>query len=76
MDAHRGGGRGAGGDVIGTLYDDVAVYRTMRRRLTFAVPPTATGALAVRIHIDTEREDLPPGGALPAAPIDQRIPVQ
>ena len=66
----------AGGEVVGTLYDDVAVYRTMRRRLVFAVPAAATGAMTVRIHIDTEREDLPPGGALPAAPIDQRIPVQ
>jgi P pilus assembly chaperone PapD len=66
----------AGGGVVSTLYDDVAVYRTMRRRLTFAAPAAAAGALTVRIHIDTEREDLPPGGALPAAPIDQRIPVQ
>jgi P pilus assembly chaperone PapD len=63
-------------NVVATLYDDVAVYRTMRRRLTFAVPASAAGALTVRIHIDTEREDLPPGGALPAPPIDQRIPVQ
>lgn len=62
-------------NVLATLYDDVAVYRTMRRRLTF---PTAAGAApaAVRIHIDTEREDLPPGGALPAAPVDQRIAIQ
>jgi P pilus assembly chaperone PapD len=66
----------AGGGVVSTLYDDVAVYRTMRRRLTFAAPAPAAGALTVRIHIDTEREDLPPGGALPAAPVDQRIPVQ
>lgn len=65
----------AGGNVQSTLYDDVAVYRTMRRRLNFAVPAGAAGPYTVRIHIDTEREDLPPGGALPAAPIDQRIPV-
>jgi P pilus assembly chaperone PapD len=64
-----------GGSVVATLYDDVAVYRTMRRRLNFAVPAGAVGPLTVRIHIDTEREDLPPGGALPAAPLDQRIPV-
>lgn len=64
----------ARGTVLATLYDDVAVYRAMRRRLVFAVPAGAAPA-AVRIHIDTEREDLPPGGALPAAPVDQRIPV-
>ena len=65
----------AGGAVVSTLYDDVAVYRGMRRRLTFPIPAGANGPFSVRIHIDTEREDLPPGGALPAAPIDQRIPV-
>jgi hypothetical protein len=65
----------AGGNVVSTLYDDIAVYRTMRRRLTFPVPAGAGGPFSVRIHVDTEREDLPPGGALPASPIDQRIPV-
>ncbi|HEU4558542.1 MAG TPA: hypothetical protein VFS20_11865 [Longimicrobium sp.] len=65
----------AGGNVVSTLYDDIAVYRTMRRRLTFPVPAGANGPFSVRIHVNTEREDLPPGGALPAAPIDQRVPV-
>jgi hypothetical protein len=65
----------AGGAVVATLYDDVAVYRAMRRRLTFALPAGAAGPFTVRIHVDTEREDLPAGGALPAAPLDQRIPV-
>jgi hypothetical protein len=63
------------GNVVGTLYDDLAVYRAMRRRMTFPVPAGANGPFTVRIHVDTEREDLPPGGALPAAPLDQRIPV-
>lgn len=63
------------GNVVSTLYDDVAVYRTMRRRLTFAVPAGTNGPLSVRVRVNTEREDLPPGGALPAAPIDQRVPV-
>ena len=66
----------AGGNALSTLYDDVAVYRTMRRRLTFPAPAAgAGGPFSVRVHIDTDREDLPPGGALPAAPVDQRIPV-
>jgi hypothetical protein len=65
----------ASGTVLGTVYDDVAVYRAMRRRPAFALPAGARGPLSVRIHIDTEREDLPPGGALPAAPVDQRIAV-
>jgi len=66
---------GADGAVLSTLYDDVAVYRTMRRRLTFALPAGAAPGVAVRIHLDTEREDLPAGGALPAAAVDQRVPV-
>jgi hypothetical protein len=65
----------ARGAVLSTLYDDVAVYRTMRRRLVFPVAAGAAAPAEVRIHIDTEREDLPPGGALPASPVDQRIPV-
>jgi P pilus assembly chaperone PapD len=64
-----------GGNVVSTLYDDIAVYRGMRRRLTFPVAAGASGPFSVRIHVDTEREDLPPGGALPAAAIDQRVPV-
>jgi hypothetical protein len=46
----------------------------MRRGLVFPVDAGAAPA-ALRIHIDTEREDLPPGGALPSNPVDQRIPV-
>jgi hypothetical protein len=65
----------ASGNVVATLYDDIAVYRGMRRRLTFATPAGAAPGVAVRLHIDTEREDLPPGGALPSNPVDQRIPV-
>jgi hypothetical protein len=65
----------ASGTVLGSVYDDVAVYRAMRRRPAFALPAGARGPLSVRIHIDTEREDLPPGGALPAAPVDQRIAI-
>ncbi|HYH79114.1 MAG TPA: hypothetical protein VEX86_04935, partial [Longimicrobium sp.] len=63
------------GAVVSTLYDDIAVYRTMRRRLTLPLPAGASGPLSVRVRVNTEREDLPPGGALPAAPLDQRVPV-
>jgi hypothetical protein len=63
------------GNVVGTGFDDLAVYRTMRRRLTIPVPPAAAGALSVRVVINTERDDLPAGGALPAPPLTQQIPV-
>lgn len=65
----------ARGTVIGTTYDDLAVYRRIHRRLTIPVPAGATGPFTVRMRVNTEREDLPPGGALPAAPLEQRVSV-
>jgi P pilus assembly chaperone PapD len=65
----------AAGDVIATAFDDIAVYRTMRRRLVLPVPDGSEGDLVVRLTVNTDREDLPPGGALSAVPIEQRLPV-
>lgn len=65
----------ARGTVVGSAFDDLAVYRTMRRRLTIPVPEGAAGALQLRLTINTERDDLPAGGALPAPPLTQQIPV-
>jgi hypothetical protein len=65
----------AGGDVVGTVWDDLAVYRGVRRRHLLTLPPGAQGPFAVQLRIDTEREDLPVGGALPVAPITRRLPV-
>lgn len=65
----------ARGDVLGTAWDDLAVYREVRRRHVIPVPPGTEGPLFVQVGIDTEREDLPAGGALPVAPLSRRIPV-
>jgi hypothetical protein len=65
----------ARGDVLGTAWDDLAVYREVRRRHVIAVPPGTEGPLFVQVTIDTERDDLPAGGALPVAPVSRRIPV-
>lgn len=65
----------ARGTVVGSAFDDLAVYRTMRRRLTIPVPEGTAGALQVRLTVNTERDDLPAGGALPAPPLTQQIPV-
>lgn len=63
------------GTVLGSAFDDLAVYRTMRRRLAIPVPEGAVGPLQLRLTINTERDDLPAGGALPAPPVTQQLPV-
>lgn len=65
----------ARGAVLASAYDDLAVYTTMRRRLSVPVPADAAGPLQLRLTINTERDDLPAGGALPAPPLTQQIPV-
>ena len=65
----------ASGTVLGTAYDDVAVYRTMLRRLDIPLTGAPSGPLRLRMRINTEREDLPVGGALPVAPHERMIPV-
>ena len=55
----------AGGRVLGTSEEVLAVYHTIRRRLAVTVPTNAQGPLRVRFTMDTERDDLPPGAPLP-----------
>jgi hypothetical protein len=66
----------AGGAVIGTIQEDVAVYRTMRRRLPIDVPAGASGPMTVRIRIVGERADLPSSSLLPFAPVTASVPVE
>lgn len=65
----------ARGTVLGSAFDDLAVYRTIHRRLTIPIPDGAAGALQLRLTVNTERDDLPAGGPLPAPPITQQVPV-
>jgi P pilus assembly chaperone PapD len=65
----------ARGTVVATAWDDIAVYRTMLRRLAIALPEGTAGPLEVRLTIDTERQDLPPGGALPASTVTRSVAV-
>lgn len=62
------------GSTLGVAEEVLAVYHDMRRRLTIALPTGAT-AHRVRYTIDTDRDDLPSGGALPAEPIVVEVPV-
>jgi hypothetical protein len=65
----------ARGQVIATVWDDLAVYRDVRRRHLLPPAPGTPGPFEVRISVDTSREDLPMGGALPVTPFTRRIPV-
>jgi hypothetical protein len=59
----------ANGRTIATTSADASVYRTMLYRLEVAVPPGTNGPLTARLTLTAEREDLPPGAALPIAPV-------
>jgi hypothetical protein len=65
----------ARGTVVATAWDDIAVYRTKLRRLAITLPEGTAGPLEVRLTIDTQRQDLPPGGALPASTVTRSVAV-
>ncbi|HET9948384.1 MAG TPA: hypothetical protein VFQ22_05660 [Longimicrobiales bacterium] len=62
------------GDVIGSAEQVLAVYRTIIARVALPLPSGARPA-RVRYTVDTQRDDLPPGGALPAERVVREIPV-
>lgn len=63
------------GMVLGATEDVLAVYRTIRRRVEVPVPAGAEGPLRLRYRLDTDRDDLPAGGPLPAEPVVHTVPV-
>jgi hypothetical protein len=65
----------ARGTIVARGWDDVAVYRSMRRRIPLQPPAEATGPLTVRMRIIPERDDIPSGSILPFAPIARSIMV-
>jgi hypothetical protein len=65
----------ARGSVVSTTHEDIAVYRTMRRRLVLDVPENVSGSLSVRIRIVPEREDLPAASILNFAPVTHSLAV-
>lgn len=57
----------ARGTVVAETYEDVAVYRDIRRQFVIGVPQAlAPGGYTVRYSFTSERPDLPPEGPLPA----------
>jgi hypothetical protein len=65
----------ADGNPVGSREEVLAVYRTIERRLALPLPPGA-GAVAARFTMDTNRDDLPPGGALPAEPVVASVAIR
>jgi hypothetical protein len=65
----------AAGNVIATGWDDLAVYRTIRRRIPIALPPGTTGPLTIRMRVVPERDDIPGDRILPFAPVTRTLPV-
>ncbi|MHB1065588.1 MAG: fimbrial biogenesis chaperone [Georgenia sp.] len=67
------------GVVVAREDEDIAVYRTMRRKFDIVLPPELRGkslaGFVVRYSLDTERQDLPPGGALPVPPRQGKVSV-
>lgn len=65
----------ASGTPVATTEEVLAVYHTIRRRLDLPVPVGAAGPFTVRYTMDTDREDLPPGGPLPVERVVHEVPV-
>lgn len=65
------------GTVAARAEEDVALYRSLRRRLVIAAPAAALRpGLQLRYRVDNERPDLPEAGHLKAVPVTGTIPVR
>jgi hypothetical protein len=64
------------GKVLGTTEEDFAVYRSLRKVESIAVPAGASLAGAtVRYRFSTERPDIDPESRLPAEPLTGTVPL-
>jgi fimbrial chaperone protein len=66
----------ANGRVIATVDDDLAVYRSLRKVESMAVPPGASLAGAtIRYRLSTDRPDIDPESRLSAEPVTGTVPL-
>jgi hypothetical protein len=63
----------ARGAVLASAREDLAVYRTLTRRIAIDVPAGAGDPSEVRLTIDSVRDDVPPGVVLKAPPVTQKV---
>lgn len=66
----------AGGTPVATVEEVLAVYKTIRRKLGLPIPAEAQGPFRVRFTMDTDRDDLPPGGPLPTEQVVHEVAVR
>jgi hypothetical protein len=66
----------ATGRAVATTEEVLAVYKTIRRKLDLVAPAGAQGPYRVRFTMDTERDDLPPGGPLPTERVVHEVAVR
>ncbi len=64
------------GRTVASSEEVLAVYKTIRRRLDLVPPEGAAGPFQVRFTMDTDRDDLPPGGALPSERVVHEVDVR
>jgi hypothetical protein len=64
------------GAVIASHEQVVAVYRTLSPRIAIPTPADGARPVTMRYTLDTERSDLPPGGALPMERVVHEAPVR
>ncbi len=61
-------------DVVASAERVLAVYHSMSPRVALSVPPGGP-PVTIRYTLDTDRDDLPPGGALPGEPLVGEVSV-
>ena len=65
---------GGDGKVIGAVQEDLAVYRTLRKVESIAVPPrTSLAGASVRYRLTTERPDIDPDSRITSDPVTGSI---
>lgn len=64
------------GGVIASTEEVVAVYRTLSRRIAVPTGMEAARVESVRFTLDTQRDDLPPGGPIPTPRVTHEVRIR
>ncbi len=61
---------------VGEWPTPLAIYYPINRRFVLPTGPLASGSYVLRLRLDSERPDLPDGGALPAEPVSDSVLIE